>query len=125
MLLKNERIVADNGYKGSRVLTRSIVSKVGILKQIRARHESLNRKFKVFRIVGGRFRHSKDLHGVFFMAVANIVQVTLQTDAKLFKVITFEESVIFEVCRICGAKSHYAFVVLGRNTQSHRKLHIA
>jgi len=50
--------------------------KKNVFKLIRARHESLNRKLSVFGMLGARFRHSMHLHGLCFLAVANVVQIS-------------------------------------------------
>jgi DDE superfamily endonuclease len=47
-------------------------------KLIRARHETVNRRFKVFRILKNKFRHPLKKHCDCFHAVANTVQSQLQ-----------------------------------------------
>lgn len=42
---------------------------------VRARHETLNRRFKQFRALSQRFRHDLKRHRVVFYAIANITQV--------------------------------------------------
>lgn len=52
-----------------------------------ARHDTANRRLKVFKIVSGVFRHDLALHSFCFRAVPNVVQLTLQTTNPLFTVI--------------------------------------
>jgi DDE superfamily endonuclease len=40
----------------------------------RARHETVNRRFKMWNVLGERFRADAALHGTFFHAVANLTQ---------------------------------------------------
>ena len=44
----------------------------------RARHENINQHLKQFGILERRFRHDLKLHHKVFMAVANIVQASIQ-----------------------------------------------
>ncbi len=45
----------------------------------RARHEQVNRLFKLFKVLSNRFKRDVAKHGVFMHAVANIVQLGLMT----------------------------------------------
>ena len=45
---------------------------------VRARHETINRRFKEWRVLKEVFRHALEKHGVVFMSVANIVQLSLE-----------------------------------------------
>jgi hypothetical protein len=45
----------------------------------RARHEQVNRLFKLFKSIGHTFKRDVCLHGLFMHAVANIVQLGLMT----------------------------------------------
>ena len=77
-----EKVVADNGYKDPKCLTPNKLTeeckRLGSL--IRARHESLNGRFKNFSVLRQMFRHSRLLHAYCFHAVANATQIMLQTD---------------------------------------------
>lgn len=55
-------------------------------KVARARHETVNRRFKEFNILHRVFRHNIHLHSSVFRAVANIVQVMIQHNSPLFSV---------------------------------------
>lgn len=52
----------------------------------RARHETVNSRFKQFGILSQRFRHRLNRHGTVFMAVANITQLAITLDQPLFNV---------------------------------------
>jgi hypothetical protein len=52
----------------------------------RARHETVNRRFKVFGCLSQRYRHNLDLHGIIFRAVACIVQLTIRFGHPLFDI---------------------------------------
>jgi hypothetical protein len=48
-------------------------------RAIMSRHETVNKRFEHFRVLGTRqFRHSREQHILFFTAVAMLVQLTLQ-----------------------------------------------
>ena len=57
----------------------------------RARHETCNHRFKVFSCLKQEFRHPLDTHGLFFRAVANIVQFSIQNGSPLFDVEYIED----------------------------------
>ena len=85
-----EKIIVDSGYRGEdwcfecpngRSNRRS-----RILGLIRARHENLNGKLKQFGVLSQKFRHELHKHPMCLYAVANITQVSLQTDSHLFHV---------------------------------------
>lgn len=81
-LCADEVFIADNGYKGvdycimpggwGHVINKQI-------SKIRARHETVNRKFKEYKAIGERSRHTQEQHGVLFRAIANLVQIRLET----------------------------------------------
>jgi DDE superfamily endonuclease len=52
----------------------------------RARHETVNRRFKIFGCLSQRYRHDLGLHGMIFHAVANIVQLTILCGHPLFEI---------------------------------------
>ena len=80
MLEGDERIVADEGYRGHplyfdtpwRYLDNDAQKARKAL--VRARHECVNRRFKIWQIMKQTFRHDLWKHGVAFRAVANIEQ---------------------------------------------------
>jgi hypothetical protein len=54
--------------------------------EARARHETVNGRFKQFGVLERRFRHKIHLHGKVFMAVANLVQAAIQGQHPTFQV---------------------------------------
>jgi hypothetical protein len=52
----------------------------------RARHETVNSRFKEFAILSQRYRHNLMRHGTVFMAVANITQLAIVSDRPLFSI---------------------------------------
>ena len=54
--------------------------------KVRARHETVNRRFKQFGILGTKFRHPKEKHVHVFMAIAVITQITIKNGHPLFPV---------------------------------------
>ena len=53
---------------------------------VRARHETVNSRFKVFKCLSTAFRHPLHKHHFCFRAVAAIVQLGLRRDSPLFHV---------------------------------------
>ena len=49
------------------------------ISKIQARHETVNQKFKENKVIGERSKHTVVQHGVYFRAVANLVQIPLET----------------------------------------------
>jgi hypothetical protein len=47
--------------------------------QARARHETINRRFKMWGILGQRFRQKPHHHGRIFLAIANLTQFLIMT----------------------------------------------
>ena len=81
----NEMVEADAGYRGE---PRKIRSKDDFhsskerkeKERIRARHETVNRRFKQFNILGHRFRHDLSLHKFVFRAIAVLTQIDMTTE---------------------------------------------
>ncbi len=87
-LLDGERVVADGGYRDiaceKNPKGREIWS--GFHAMARARHETVNRRFKQFSVIGQRFRHELTLHSSCFHTVANLTHVIIQNGEPLFGV---------------------------------------
>ena len=84
---QDEKVIADGGYRGdSHFLTPTGINDdfSRVMAVIRARHETVNGRFKSFNVLACTFRHSLGKHSQCFMAVANLVQVSLLTEAPLF-----------------------------------------
>jgi len=45
---------------------------------VRARHETINRRFKQWSILGSRYRHSLEKHGLVFRAIASITHFMMK-----------------------------------------------
>ena len=73
-----ERYIADKGYQSTYAITpfdaANQVEK-DYMALCRTRHETINRLFKTFKVVGNRFSRSPSKHAVFCHSVINIVQV--------------------------------------------------
>ena len=52
----------------------------------RARHETVNGRFKVFGALKQIYRHDLKLHSLVFRSIANITQVSLRTQSPLFSI---------------------------------------
>jgi hypothetical protein len=78
---KDEKIVADRGYKGQK--DRVIIKTEGSELQQRsstiflARHETVNSLLKNWFCLSGKFRHCRKLHGDCFFAVVVVTQLSL------------------------------------------------
>jgi hypothetical protein len=89
-LHKNEYYIADGGYRdgnqwsvtpGGRNSYKD--RQMGV---VRSRHESINSRLKGWKILSVMFRHPLEKHSISFRAVANIVQMGLQSDRPAFQV---------------------------------------
>ena len=90
LLEKGERVEADNGY-GDEAVDRPYdkaytAGQMVAKSQLRARHETVNRRFKQFNALQQRFRHDKEKHAHVFNAVAVITQISLANESPLFPV---------------------------------------
>ena len=91
VLDEGEHYVADSGYRSSvdcRAMTPTgrndyYDRQVGV---VRARHETVNRRFKIFGILCQRHRHPIEKHGIVLRAIANIVQLTISNGDNSFEV---------------------------------------
>lgn len=83
----DEKVVADKGYRGesSCVTHSNSILRSHLLKRVRARHETVNKRLKGFFVLQHRFRHNRNKHGLCFHAVANLVQIML-SENPLFSV---------------------------------------
>ena len=79
MLTPGEKVMADRGYRGdTRAVTpyeaKSPFHKL-CMATLRARHETVNRRFKTFGALKQRFRHPIHKHHLFFRAAAVLIQL--------------------------------------------------
>lgn len=85
----NEVVVADVGYNDEKCMSKQDceANKEELHSTIRARHESANGRLKNFAVLQSKFRHKLSLHSICFHAVANVVQITIESGHPLFKII--------------------------------------
>jgi hypothetical protein len=87
-----EKLEADKGYRGEPQYIKT-PNDYGLTylakeqkKNVRARHETVNKRFKQFGCLLERFRHDKTKHGDAFRAVAVITQLAIENGEPLFDV---------------------------------------
>lgn len=51
---------------------------------VRARHETINGRFKQFSILKQVFRHDKTFHSPVFRAIVNVTQLTMDNESPVF-----------------------------------------
>ncbi len=90
-ITEGKRAVADRGYRGEpakcSIPNRQDSAEVRLFKsRARARHESVNARFKNYGSLNGNFRHGIDKHKAVFEAVCVIVQFQFETGSPLFDV---------------------------------------
>jgi len=81
---RGEKFLADGGYADSHgwsFTPTGYNTREEYMKAVlRARHETVNSKFKVFGAMKQQFRHHRSKHGACFGAIANIVQARLMLE---------------------------------------------
>ena len=88
-LENDEVVVADGGYADERcVKYGESPERSRFYAVVRARYETVNRRFKQFSVLGNRFRHSLFKHSICFHAVCNIVDIAIENGEPLFNVST-------------------------------------
>ena len=95
-LEEGEMVEADRGYRGEPTKVRIPVDYNNLIEKnkkniVRARHETVNARFKTFKALSERFRHPVSLidmgkHQLVFMAVAIITQISIENGEPLFEV---------------------------------------
>lgn len=90
---KNERVEADDGYKGEDpefIKTPSGIvhdeEKLALRSRVRSRHETVNKRLKQFECLSSEFRHDILFHGKCFRAVAVLTQLSIEHGMHLFSV---------------------------------------
>jgi len=83
-----EKALADKGYRDPNFVYPGAPGSMSNRRQkdIMARHETVNRRFKEFGVLGSRFRHKLTLHPICFYAVVNITQISIECGNTLFSV---------------------------------------
>lgn len=84
-----EKYVCDGGYYGPRAVKPNGLNNADqhMKSVVRARHETVNRRFKQFGILEHVFRHRLQRHGVVVWAIANITQIGIEDGTPLFQVV--------------------------------------
>jgi len=88
-LLPGETLVADGTYKNPRCNLPNDFDHplVAAWKaSVRARHETVNRRFKQFYCLHHKFRHHRLKHGIIFRSVAVITQLSLMNGEPLYQI---------------------------------------
>ena len=95
LLAPFERVVADKGYKGDGRIDTPLDAKDDAHKEAmgraRARHETINGRFKNWGILAQKFRHHRDKHSVAFEAVVAISQIEIENGNRPFGVTDYED----------------------------------
>lgn len=87
---EGERVEADGGYRGPQIMRPDdyATKEEKRAKDLaRARHETINRRFKQFGILGQQYRHPLKKHQMVFRAIASITQINIATGPGPFHVI--------------------------------------
>lgn len=85
-LSDNEKAMGDKGYKDPLFVTPTHNNSVQH-KRIMARHETVNKKLRQFRILKYAFRHERQTHPMVFAAVANLTQLNIENGEPLYSVL--------------------------------------
>lgn len=98
MLDENERVEADDGYIGSAPQyvkcpgsVANLAHREEMQQRVRNRHETVNRRFKQFRILKEVFRHDPRLHWCVFTAIAVLTQISIENGDELFDIDNYHD----------------------------------
>ena len=75
---EKERVIGDLGYTDDKCITRDIIESpipIKIQTELRARHETANKRLKQFSVLSSNFRHPIEYHTICFHAVSRITQL--------------------------------------------------
>ena len=78
-----ERYIADKIYASSRAINPYDAwneEDTVYMSIVRGRHETINRLFKQFAVIGNRFRRDPYKHGLYAHTIANIIQIGIMFD---------------------------------------------
>jgi hypothetical protein len=81
-----EMVEADLGYRGEPQYVKTPQPGNDVQARVRARHETVNKRFKQWNCLSRVFRHQLERHQVTFGAVAVITQLALENGEPLFDV---------------------------------------
>lgn len=90
MLGPGEKVVADRGYDGDpTAVTPNSITSSSVQRGMsiaRARQETVNRRFKQFKILQETYRHSREKHGDVFATIVCLTQLEIENGHPLFSV---------------------------------------
>ena len=96
-----EKVIADRGYRGDRKVITPYNHKLDvILKQMvveRARHETLNGRFKNWNVLKNVYRHNLEKHNLVFRCVIVIEQISMQNGHPPFQITDYNDEVIIYI----------------------------
>jgi hypothetical protein len=84
---EGELTIADDTYRDATyfIHPHAFPESIQLQSKIRARHETINRRFKQFKILDTKFRHKLYLHPRCFHAIAQVIQVALHNGHPLYQ----------------------------------------
>ena len=99
-LEEDERVEADDGYGGADpefTRTRSGIfhSKLSssVRNDVRARHETANKRIKQFGALSGVFRHDLCKHSTVFLAAVLVTQISIESGETLFTIDGYDDDI--------------------------------
>ena len=99
MLETGERVEADDGYMNADPQYIKAKSSAwhpdksnSVRNRIRARHETVNARMKIFNALGNKFQHPLQRHQDVFTAVAVLVQLSIRSGEELFEIHEYNQS---------------------------------
>jgi hypothetical protein len=94
-----EYYIADGGYFDGNQYSVTPTGRNEISDRMkgkaRARHETINGRFKRWAVLGNVFRHNLMKHGKVFRAIANLTQLEIRSTSPVFHVV-YREDPLFE-----------------------------
>ena len=97
MLDPQERVEADDGYATESPYRAKVTGAMFnpeearvYQKRVQGRHETVNARFKGFKILSDVYRHDVEQHGYVFRAVAVLVQLSIKNGDPLFETKDYE-----------------------------------
>ena len=96
LLGPGEKVIADKGYSGDTKVCCPLKfnndTHKNAMSKIRARHETVNRRFKIFGCLKQTFRHSRDKHHLVTKAILALTQINICNGHPLFQVTNYKDS---------------------------------
>lgn len=89
-LSSDEYYLADKGYRcgtGPAIMRTALPPhRRQTFDKLMARHETINRRFKEFAILGTRYRHEEEKHVYVFRCIAVLIQIDIESGHNTFRV---------------------------------------